>query len=562
MRMIRFFTLISFMLTMFASASFAEDSTWSFVWDTNRSSGGEGFYNISDHSQLIQVQTLNGLEWTLNSDSHATGFTASTGQYFGSSTYPITHGTLSTSYLHGKIKSVSFEAKTKDEAQDVKITVSVGGVNYGEPVSLTTEKTVYTCTPTGEPQEGDIVFTFDQTSETKSIIYYYSMSIVYEGEGVVAPSVEKVSPELSFTLEDITIESGDYTNNTVNNPHNVSGITYSSSDNSIAVVGTNNGMVVSMGPVGTCTITATFPGNDEYEAQAVSYTLNVVEKPVIAVPEVDIKGGTFNEPVTVTITSDDPLCKAIWYSTTLTDVDDMGYDDETIIVPGKTATVTIDHTCTLLCVAVGDNNIGLPALYEFVINENEPEPTITESGIATGSFHTFYFGERELEHIGVPYEKYSDGRVVLKEFAQGNDFTVILGPADEYGRLMLDFEDLSGVGIHDVYTYPGYETWPFPVFRFVTPLSVGADEMDFIFVDGSSNYNPSYDRAVFDYHSAIDGEEYMFNIDFAVPFTDETGVKNNLVEDNNTVIYDLQGRRQEKLQHGINIVNGKKIMVE
>lgn len=365
----------------------SNDETWSFVWDTSRSNGGEGFYNISDHSKTTQVETLNGLEWTLESNSYATGYTATSGQYFGSSANPITHGTLSTPYLHGKIKSVSFEAKTKDAAQDVKVTVSVGGVNYGEPVSLTTDKTVYTCTPTGDPQEGDIVFTFDQTSETKSIIYFYSMSIVYDGEGVVAPSVEKVSPELSFSPTELTIESGDYTVNPVVNPHNVSGITYSSSDNDIALVGVNNGMVVSMGPAGTCTITATFPGDDHYLPQTVSYTLTVVEKPVIAAPEVDVKGGKFDAPVIVTITSDDPLCKAIWYSTTLTNVDDMGWDDETIIVPGKTAQVTIDHSCTLLCVAVGDNNIGLPASYEFEIGVTDGVTGVTADSNAADAIY-------------------------------------------------------------------------------------------------------------------------------------------------------------------------------
>lgn len=357
------------LFVLFAFNAYAQtDATWLFAWDTNRSSGGEGFYNISDHSAFVQVQTLNGLQWTLDSDSHATGFTASAGQYFGSAAAPITHGTLSTSYLHGTIKKVSLEMKAKTSAEQVvTIGVSVGGVAYGE-VTLTTEQTVYDFVPSADASQGEIVITMDQTSETKGIINFFSMAIVYEGEGVVQPTTEKTSPELSFSPTELTIEAGDYAINPVVNPHNVSPVTYSSSDESIAEIGVYNGMVVSMGPAGTCTITATFEGNDQYEAQTVSYTLTVVEKPVIAAPEVDIKGGTFDGPVTVTITSNDPLCKAIWYSTTLTDVDDLGYDEETIIVPGTKAVVEITESCSLLAVAVGDNNIGLPALYEFVIN--------------------------------------------------------------------------------------------------------------------------------------------------------------------------------------------------
>lgn len=362
------FTLLTFLFMLFTIGTWAADSTWSFKWDTNRSSGGEGFYNISDHSQLIQVQMLNGLQWTLNSDSHATGYTATSGQYFGSATYPITHGTLSTNYLKGKIKSVSFETKVKDAAQDVKIAVSVGGVNYGNAVSPTTTQTVYTCTPDGEAQEGEIVFTFDQQSDTKGIIYFYSMSIVYEGEGVTQPVVEKVSPQLSFAATEVTVMSEDMITNPLTNPFNVSPVTYSSSDETIATVSKTTGQVFSMGPLGTAVITATFEGNDNYLAETANYTLNVIAKPVIPAPEVDVKGGSFTEPVTVTITSNDPLCKAIWYSTTITNVDDLGYDDETIIVPGNKAVVTIDKTCSLLAVAVGDNNVGLPALYDFVMN--------------------------------------------------------------------------------------------------------------------------------------------------------------------------------------------------
>lgn len=365
-KMRKLFTLFTFVLAMLAQSSWAEDATWKFVWDTSRSSGGEGFYNISDHSLTTQVETLNGLQWTLESDSHATGYTATSGQYFGSTTYPITQGTLSTSYLKGKIKKVSLEMKKKTDGQVVNIGVSVGGTNYGE-VSLTTEKAVYEYTPEADAAEGDIVISMAQPAEEKSIIYFFSMEIIYEGEGVVQPVIEKVSPQLSFAETAIEMYADDMTYNPITNPFNVSPIKYSSADNSIVVASSNNGTIYSMKP-GTTTITATFEGNDQYLPETASYTVTVVEKPVIAAPEFDVKGGTFTAPVTVTITSDDPLCKAIWYSTTITNVDDLGWDEQTIIVPGTKAEVTLNESCTLLAVAVGDNNVGLPTMYEFVIN--------------------------------------------------------------------------------------------------------------------------------------------------------------------------------------------------
>lgn len=364
----KFFTLLALLFVLGFQGVQAEDSTWSFVWNTSKSSGGEGFYNISDHSLFTQVQSLNGLQWTYNGDTYALAYTATSGQYFGTAANPLTHGTLSTSYLKGKIKKVSLDMKVKSADQVATVQVSVGNNTYGTS-TLTADRVVYDYTPTGDAAEGDIVLTMDQTSATKGIIYFFSMTITYEGEGVTKPVVEKIGPNLYFALTDMEIESGDGPLlNPITNPYNVSPITYTSSNPDIVAVGKSDGRIFSMGPVGTATITASFAGDDNYFPHTAYYNVKVKEKPVIPAPDVDIKGGTFTEPVTVTITSNDPLCKAIWYSTTLTNVEDLGYDEQTIIVAGNTATVTLDETCTLLCVAVGDNNIGLPATYDFVFN--------------------------------------------------------------------------------------------------------------------------------------------------------------------------------------------------
>ena len=42
----------------------------------------------------------------------------------------------------------------------------------------------------------------------------------------------------------------------------------------------------------------------------------------------------------------------------------------------------------------------------------------------------------------------------------------------------------------------------------------------------------------------------------------ETGVTNVNVNENNDAIYDVQGRKLSKVQHGVNIVNGKKVVVK
>lgn len=348
-------------------AAFADVKTWSHTWDTSKANGGEGFYHLSNNTDTVQTTTLKQLEWTYRGNTSVTAYSGSAGQYFGSAKSPVTHATLTTSKLLGKIVSVKIEAKTKDAAQDVKIGVSVGGENYGTASTLTSTQAAYTFTPTSVAQEGEICITMDQTSDTKGIIYFYSLTIEYDGAGVEKP--EPKDPELAYSVQEVTVESGDNASaNYLTNPYKVSPITYTCSDTELAAVNTSGSIFTTGKKTGTATITASFAGNDEYKAATASYTLNVIAKPVIPAPEVSVKGGTFTAPVTVTITSSDPLCKAIWYSTQISNVDDLGYDDKTIIVPGNTAEVTIDSTCTLLCVAVGDNNVGLPAKYDFVMN--------------------------------------------------------------------------------------------------------------------------------------------------------------------------------------------------
>lgn len=360
-------TILALLLMLVTSFAWADVATWTHKWDTSKSSGGEGFYHITNNTDTIQVATLKGLEWTYKGNTSVTAYTATAGQYFGSAKSPVKHATLTTDKLRGKILSVTIEAKVKEDAQDVNIGVSVNGQNYGDAWKLSSTQASHTFEPAADAAEGGIVITMDQTSETVGIIYFYSMTITYDGEGIVKP--EPKDPELSYSLQTVEVESGDNAYaNYLTNPYKVSPITYSCSDTELASINSNGDIFTTGKKVGQATVSAIFAGNDDYKADTASYTLVVKEKPVIPAPEFDIKGGTFTEPVTVTITSNDPLCKAIWYSTTLTDVADMGYDDQTIIVAGNTAVVTIDETCTLLAVAVGDNNVGLPAMYTFTMN--------------------------------------------------------------------------------------------------------------------------------------------------------------------------------------------------
>lgn len=359
------------MLLLVATTGRAEDKTWSFKWDTSKASGGEGFYHIANNEETTQEATLNGLLWIYSGNTSVTAYSSSTGQYFGSAKSPVTHATLSTEYLKGTIKSVTIEAKKKSETSPVTLKVNVGDAVYqydgNESCSLTNDQAAYTFVPSGDAADGTICITMDQELEDAGIIYFLAMTIVYEGEGVTQPEVELQDPQLSYSMQEVEVEAGDDAfANYLTNPFNVSPITYKAADETIAVIG-NNGNIFTTGKVGSTLVTATFAGNELYLPGQASYTLKVIPKPIIAAPTVDIPGGHYTSAQTVTITSTDPLCKAIWYS--ITAQDSIELVDKPTIVAGTIATVTIDQDCTLRACAVDYNNIGcvLTQQYTFAI---------------------------------------------------------------------------------------------------------------------------------------------------------------------------------------------------
>lgn len=97
---------------------------------------------------------------------------------------------------------------------------------------------------------------------------------------IKAPTTNLLAPELSFEQTTFTVVEGDeFTAPKLINPNNLT-VTYSSTDENVAIVDENSGEVV-IGDPGTTTITATFAGNDEFAAGTASYTLIVTPKPVL-----------------------------------------------------------------------------------------------------------------------------------------------------------------------------------------------------------------------------------------------------------------------------------------
>lgn len=74
------------------------------------------------------------------------------------------------------------------------------------------------------------------------------------------------------------VEESDFEAPTLNNPYNLTGITYTSSNEEVALVDVNTG-AVTIGTPGTAIITATFTGNADYKDATASYTITVTAKP-------------------------------------------------------------------------------------------------------------------------------------------------------------------------------------------------------------------------------------------------------------------------------------------
>lgn len=96
-------------------------------------------------------------------------------------------------------------------------------------------------------------------------------------------TTEPVDPEMSFgEITEFTVyPNADFTAPTLTTVPADLPVTYSSDDEDVAVVDAATGEVVIGDKIGTTTITATFTGNDEYNAATATYTITVEAKPFL-----------------------------------------------------------------------------------------------------------------------------------------------------------------------------------------------------------------------------------------------------------------------------------------
>ena len=128
----------------------------------------------------------------------------------------------------------------------------------------------------------DIRATFAGNATYKAAVASYTLT------------VNKANAGLSYTTTDfdIMLNDGGFVAPTLNNPNNLTGITYSSNEENVALVDINTGeLIYNASAVGTAKIKASFAGNDCYYPGSASYTINIIDPTV--------KGSKYN-PYTVT----------------------------------------------------------------------------------------------------------------------------------------------------------------------------------------------------------------------------------------------------------------------
>ena len=139
---------------------------------------GESYSYTFTSSQFSSNSTkkLGTLSWTIAGDGGYWGWDSNgKGQQLGSSGKPYTTLTVSTKEYSGGVNKIVINTSGASST-NAKLTVTVGGVQYGTTKSLTSSATSYTFeAPAAGMQSGEIKFTYTQTS--KKAIYIKSIAI-------------------------------------------------------------------------------------------------------------------------------------------------------------------------------------------------------------------------------------------------------------------------------------------------------------------------------------------------------------------------------------------------
>lgn len=308
-----------------------------------------------------------------------------------------------TSTSRGALYLKKIEIDYEESASSVAApTFTPAGGTYDAPVSVTLGgaegTTLYYTTDNSNPRLADGTrrqYTAPIAIDTTTTIKAVAVSGGETSAVATADYIIRQPAELHFFKDSISLTSGEDGYADLIDPHKVGNITYTSSNWSVCSVDEMGVLYSSyVTETQTVTITATFAGNDFYLPDTARMLVTVVARQPLKTPVVTPAGGTYNEPVQVTISTDDANAVTIWYSTTAKSAEEFEDDyTKSTIVEGHDATLTLDSTCTLYVMTLGYNVKSAVVKADFVINlplkasftTDKAEKTLYTQDFNTGS---------------------------------------------------------------------------------------------------------------------------------------------------------------------------------
>lgn len=235
-------------------------------------------------NKTVTGDNNSSVKWTFNLTGGALSSwdsSAKRGQQFGTSKAPISALSITSDGL--KDLNISKITVNTTSAKNGNATLSV---KVGEVAFESNGKTAPQVAINTQASE-ELVFEGSASGEvalsytvTASALYVYSITVEYtEGE---APVVKK-QPKLAFPQHDYYVQvdkTSDFEAPEIINPFNVSPIKYSIDvdDEDVAIIDENDGTIVLGDKAADITVTASFEGNEEYEADEQTYVIHITEE--------------------------------------------------------------------------------------------------------------------------------------------------------------------------------------------------------------------------------------------------------------------------------------------
>ena len=253
--------LLSLVAMIISLSTFAAKYTHEFASGELPKAGGE--------------VTLSNVTWTATEATYI-GWDQNYGKgiQIGSSSKPTSSFSLKTDGIKGKITKITVNSAIAKDG-DAKLTISVGGTEYLENAELQLEKGDYSCEPN---EEGEIEISFAATAKA---FYIASITVEYESASTKKETTVEFAGKTSFDV--FVGESFPFPQAYVKDGDDILDnltVTYAVDNEELAKIeeGTDGTPVVKILAPGKFKITASFAGNDTYEASSAVCSFTAMKK--------------------------------------------------------------------------------------------------------------------------------------------------------------------------------------------------------------------------------------------------------------------------------------------